>query len=204
IAHRLQFYGQFLLDEFQLSELTKSRGYWANKYGIQGGIKYIDAFGMNNLDLQVEGNRVRPFTYSHYNTIGNYTHYNQPLAHPLGANFQEWIGIMRYQPTSKLYIKAKAIYYNQGLDSSNVNYGGDIFRDYRTRTMEFGYKIGDALKATCLNASLLVSYELRENIFIDASGLYRKYKIQNAVAQKNTSLITVGLRMNMARREYDF
>lgn len=27
----------------------------------------------------------------------NYVHYSQPLAHPLGANFREGIGIVRYQ-----------------------------------------------------------------------------------------------------------
>ena len=56
--------------------------------GIQLGAKYIDAFGIKNLDLQLEYNRVRPFTYSHRDSVANYTHYNQPLAHPLGANFR--------------------------------------------------------------------------------------------------------------------
>ena len=83
IAHRAQFYGQFLLDEFILSEIRNNPTSWANKWGIQAGVKYMDAFGIPNLDLQIETNRVRPFTYSHGDTIANYTHYNQPLAHPL-------------------------------------------------------------------------------------------------------------------------
>ena len=128
VAHKFQFYGQLLIDEFVLSELKAGKGWWGNKYGIQVGAKYIDAFNIPNLDLQVEVNRVRPFTYSHEDSVTNYTHYNQPLAHPLGANFQELIGLLRYQPAPKWNIQAKAIYYYQGKDSTNgSSFGSNIF-----------------------------------------------------------------------------
>ena len=87
IARRFQVYGQLLFDEFKLSELKKRDGWWANKWALQLGAKYIDAFGVKNLDLQLETNLVRPFTYSHFDTIANYTHYNQPLAHPLDVKY---------------------------------------------------------------------------------------------------------------------
>src|SRR5690606_25694881 len=73
VAKKLQFYGQLLLDEFKLSEIKAGNGWWANKWGYQLGAKYIDAFGVNNLDLQVEHNRVRPFTYSHRDSVSTYT-----------------------------------------------------------------------------------------------------------------------------------
>ena len=101
VAKRFQFYGQLLLDEFKLSEIKNNRGWWANKFGMQMGVKYIDALGIKNLDLQLEHNRVRPFTYSHRDSVANYTHYNQPLAHPLMENFKEVIAILRYQPAPK-------------------------------------------------------------------------------------------------------
>ena len=119
IDRKIQLYGQLSLDEFLLGEITKSRGYWGNKIGVQIGAKYIDAFGISNLDLQLEHNRVRPFTYSHRDSVANYTHYNQPLAHPLGANFSEYIGIARYQPAPKWLAVGKLIYFTQGRDSSN-------------------------------------------------------------------------------------
>src|SRR5438270_1997002 len=127
VAHHFQFYGQILLDEFVLSELKANRGWWGNKYGIQLGAKYIDAFHISNLDLQVEINRVRPFTYSHDDSLSNYTHYNQPLAHPVGANFQEVLAIARYQPAPKWTMEAKAIYYYQGRDTGSSDFGGNIF-----------------------------------------------------------------------------
>jgi hypothetical protein len=98
VAHRFQFYGQLLLDEFQLSEIKAGNGWWGNKYAVQVGGKYIDVFNVRNLDLQLEYNVVRPFTYSHSDSVANYTHYNQPLAHPLMANFSELIAKVRYQP----------------------------------------------------------------------------------------------------------
>ena len=204
IAHRMQFYGQFLLDEFILTDILHDPTNWVNKWGIQAGVKYVDAFGIRNLDLQLETNRVRPFTYSHGDSIANYTHYNQPLAHPLGANFQEFIGIINYQPLPKWYINAKAIYYYQGLDSSGKDFGSNPFEDYRSRTMESGFKIGSGKKATCLNSFIQVSYEWKENLFFDVSLQYRTYKIAGIPGQTNTTLVNAGVRLNLYKRDYDF
>lgn len=205
VAHRLQFYGQVLLDEFKLDEVKAGNGWWANKWALQLGAKYMDAFGVPNLDLQIESNRVRPFTYSHYTSVANYTHYNQPLAHPLGANFQEFIGILRYQPAPRWYINGKIIYYMQGLDSlSGRNYGANPFRDNTTRTGDYGYDIGSGRKANCFNGMLQLSYELRENLYIDLSAQQRNYKIENDPNQNNTTMLTAGIRLNIMKREYDY
>ena len=104
IAHHFQVYGQLLIDEFVISKLKENKGWWGNKFGTQIGVKYIDVLGVPNLDVQLEANRVRPYTYSHNDSISNYTHYNQPLAHPLGANFEEFVGILKYQPAPKVYL----------------------------------------------------------------------------------------------------
>jgi hypothetical protein len=204
IAHKAQLYGQLLLDEFVLSEIKKNNGSWVNKYGIQVGVKYIDAFGVPNLDIQLEANRVRPFTYTHNDTISNYTHYNQPLAHPLGANFQEFLGIVRYQPAPKWHVYLQGIYYYKGLDSAGINFGGNIFRDYTTRTKNDGFKIGSGDKATVMNAYLQVSYEIRENVFFEVSGLYRNYKTLKNPTASTTAMFTGGVRINMFNRRYDY
>ena len=204
VRHHVQFYGQFLLDEFVLSQIVNHPNNWVNKWGIQAGLKYVDAFGINNLDLQVETNTVRPFTYSHYDSVSNYTHYNQPLAHPLGANFQEFIGIINYQPKPKWYINIKAIYYQQGLDSAGKNFGGNIFEDYRTRSMDDGFKIAGGNKATCLMGFFQASYEWKENLFFDLNLQYRSYKLASTSGQTNTTVISAGVRLNMFRRDHDF
>ena len=203
----IQLYGQLSLDEFLLAEIKKNRGWWANKYGMQIGIKIIDAFGIKNLDLQAEHNRVRPFTYSHYDSVANYTHYNQPLAHPLGANFKEFIGIARYQPAPKWMTVAKLIYYQQGRDSSSRSFGSNIVlpNDPPFRQGDFGYNIGSGWKTDVLYASILASYELKENLFIELSALIRRQKATTApITTANTSVITFGVRWNMHRREFDY
>jgi hypothetical protein len=206
-AKHFQFYSQFLLDEFNLSEVKKNNGWWGNKWGLQAGAKYIDAFNIKNLDLQIETNRVRPFTYSHRDSVANYTHYNQPLAHPLGANFQEWIGIVRYQPAPKLMVLAKAIYYNQGKDSGNVSFGSNIFLPnvYPYRQNDYGYTTGNGVNVKTALASLLLSYEIRPNFFIEASMLYRRQSQDlSASVPASSKVFTAGIRWNMARREFDF
>ncbi|MBS1496146.1 MAG: hypothetical protein JSU03_14285 [Bacteroidetes bacterium] len=204
LLHHVQVYGQFLLDEFVLSKLKNDPTSWVNKFGIQVGAKYVDAFGIKNLDLQVESNRVRPFTYSHNDTIANYTHYNQPLAHPLGANFQEFIGIVNYQPLPKLNLYARAIYYYKGLDSAGINFGGNIFENYTTRITDDGFKVGSGNKVKVLNALLQVSYEVKQNLFFDLSLQQRNYKFDTGSGSHNSTLFTAGVRLNMAKRKYDY
>ncbi len=202
-----QVYGQLLLDEFKLSEIRARDGWWANKYGIQLGAKYIDAFRIKNLDLQLEYNSVRPFTYSHRDSVANYTHYNQPLAHPLMANFREVIGSLRYQPAPKWYVNARAIVYKQGRDSSSVSYGSNIFLPSIPpyRTSDYGFEIGSGWQTNVLYASLVLSYELRENLFLEATGIIRRQETKTAPLTKvNSTVVSFGVRWNMHRRDFEF
>jgi hypothetical protein len=208
VAGALQFYGQFLLDEFILEEAKKNEGWWGNKWGYQLGVKYIDAFTIKNLDLQLESNRVRPFTYSHGDSVANYTHYNQPLAHPLGANFQEWIGIVRYQPFRKLMGTAKAIYYTQGKDSSGISYGSNIFlpNTFTYRQKDYGFDIGSGQKTGTVIASFLLSYELKPNLFIEGGFIGRSVETfkTNGSSSSGNVMFSAGVRWNMHRRDFDF
>ena len=206
-AKRFQAYGQFSLDEFVLSEVTANRGWWGNKWGIQLGAKYIDAFNIKNLDLQLEHNRVRPFTYSHGDSVANYTHYNQPLGHPLMANFQEFIGVARYQPAPKWLAVGKIIWHQQGRDSSAVSYGSNIFLPNTApyRTSDYGYDIGSGWKTNTLYASFLLSYELRQNMFLELNAIVRRQETVTApITNFNSSIISFGLRWNMHRRDFEF
>jgi hypothetical protein len=170
------------------------------------GGKYINAFSLKNLDLQGEINIVRPFTYSHFDSLANYTHYNQPMAHPLGANFVEAIGIVRYQPHPKWTTSARLIVWKQGTDTADSNVGSNIFMPNSSRPSgDYGYKLPSGPRATGVNAQLLVSYEVKQNLFLEASALIRNFKSGvAAIADRNSSVLTAGIRMNMFRREYDY
>jgi hypothetical protein len=92
----LQFYGQLLLDELDSKKLLHSRTL-KNKTGFQAGIKYFDVFSVTNLYLQVEYNQVRPWAYAAGRVSQSWTHYNEPLQHPLGANFRELALMLDYR-----------------------------------------------------------------------------------------------------------
>lgn len=207
LARKFQVYGQLILDEFKLSELRAGNGWWANKFGYQIGAKYIDVFNIRNLDLQVELNRVRPFTYSHNDSVANYTHYNQPLAHPLGANFNELMGILRYQPKPKWMLEAKLMVYKQGLNIGAENFGNNPLLPNTPphRLKDYGFEIGSGQTVNTAYGSLVVSYEFKENLFLELSGMGRSYKVEgNAGLSDNTSVISAAFRWNINRREFVF
>ncbi len=203
LAGKVQLYGQILLDEFKLSEIKARSGWWANKFGYQLGAKYIDVLGIKNLDLQVETNRVRPFTYTHFDSVSNYTHYNQPLAHPLGANFHEFIGIIRFQPIKRMNIELKAVYYKQGLDSLGFSTGNNILTNYLNKPRNYGWEVGSGDKATCLYTSFVVTTRIMRNMLFDVAFINRNFKTK-LTGEQNTMLACVGLRWNISRREFDF
>ena len=94
--NQINFYGQFLIDEFAIGDVKESNQSWRNKFGYQIGAKYYDAFQVKNLMLQIEYNQVRPYVYSHSNPITNYGHNNQSMGHNWGGNFRELVAIARY------------------------------------------------------------------------------------------------------------
>jgi len=204
-ARRLQLYGQLLLDEFKFSELTGGNGWWGNKFGVQLGAKYFNAFGVRNLDLQAEANIVRPFTYSHNDTLANYTHYNQPLAHPLGAGFAEVIGNIRYQPLNRLHLNLRGMYYRQGSDTAGSNFGSNIFLANNSRSEEFGVSLINGPQKSVALLNLNAGYEIRESLFGEIGFTYRRERSDNPYfLSANTTYFYAGLRLNMARRNYDF
>ncbi len=200
----VSFYGQFVLDEFLWDEISAGDGWWANKWALQLGAKYIDAFGVSNLDLQVEYNAVRPYTYSHYSQYGSYSNYRQSLAHPLGANFNEWVGIIRYQPIPKLNVIAKTFYAKTGRDDVDQNWGGNILKNSNTREQEYNNTIGQGNSNTILFVDFTASYMLKHNLFIDGKQIFRQSKSDLAAYNSNTSLTSVALRWNIPQRLYDF
>ena len=216
-ARHVQLYGQLLLNEFRYSQFFSSNGWYGNKWGMQGGVKYFDAFTVKNLDLQAELDAVRPYTYTAKDTLANYTNYNQPLADPLGSGFVKAIGVIRYQPAKNLYLSATATYYIQGVDTGNVNFGNNIFDPYTTAQAQYGVKLVNGPKAHCEILNLNISYQLRRNLFLDLGGTYRKYT-NNAgsyadasattgpvpVNGLSTNYVYFGFRINAPRRSYDF
>jgi hypothetical protein len=76
-------------------------------------------------------------------------------------------------------------------------------RNYKDRSKEFGYNVGSGNKITVTNLTFLASYELFENLFIDGQVQRRTSNILVG-ADKQSTVLSLGVRWNMARRDFDF
>lgn len=196
-------YGQFAINEFTFKEVFAGTGYWANKQGGQLGLKYLDAFNIQGLNLQGEFNSVRPYTYSAQDEIKNYGHLNQSLAHPYGANFRELLFIGNYN-IKRFSIREQVGYSLYGQDTLNANYGKNIYLSYNTRKADYGNYIGQGIKTHLYYSNLNLSYLLnpKNNLALELGYMYRR---ENSIlGTNNASIITFGIKSSFRNLYYDF
>ena len=87
VFHYAGIYGQIAIDNLSKEDFL-------NRYAYQAGVKIYDVFANKfpfaRMFAFVEYNFASPYTYSHFST-SSYTNMNQPLAHPIGAGFDEFV-----------------------------------------------------------------------------------------------------------------
>ena len=208
----INLYGQFVLDEFSLSDVKAGDKSWKNKFGYQLGIKYFNAFKVDNLLVQFEYNRVRPYTYSHNTIVLNYGNNNQSMAHLWGSNFSEAVLIGRYHykrwfGDAKLIFGARGFDYNNGTD--NFSYGGDIYRNYNDRPFDSGVKVGQGNKTSSLYANLQAGYVINpaSNLKLFTDITFRNFNPDVTTAttfKSNTVWFNIGLRTDLFNWYFDF
>lgn len=210
--NKVNLYGQFILDEFSLSDITGGDKSWKNKFGYQLGVKYFDAFKVDNLLLQLEYNRVRPYTYSHNSIVLNYAHNNQPMAHLWGANFSEAIVIGRYN-YKRWFADAKFIFGKRGFDFNDgtdfANYGSNIYRTEDDRNANTGITVGQGNRTSVFQADLGGGYIVNPvtNLRLFTNITFRNYNPEaNTPAALNTDTVwfTVGVRTDLFNWYNDF
>lgn len=202
-AKRFQLYGQLGVDELHFSQLIPDPDSWAHKFALQGGLKYIDVFGIDHLDAQVEFNRVRPYTYTHFTEETTYTHFNQPLAHPLGANFTEFLAVLRYQPTDKLFMTFKMMQANIGRDTLDSNWGSNIFTVYRTRPSN-SVTVGQGVSTNILMFDFQAEYMIFHNYY---ATFHLQYRNEDSILDGldfNHLFISIGTRLNFWNEPHVF
>ena len=210
IKHRAQLYGQLVLDEFKVKEVFSGDGWWANKQAFQLGGKLLDVAGVRNLDLQLEFNYIRPYTYQHEDIYTNYQHYQQPLAHPMGANLMEILGVLSYQPLPRLTLVGKAFYTVQGLDTRDaagnlINYGGNPLLSYKSHPTEYGNRTGQGDKQRLLHLDLTATYQPRLNLFLDATLISRSNRTTSFTSSGYVeNYASLAVRWNIAQRLHEF
>ena len=226
VGKHTTIYGQFVLDEMTVKRFVAMKGYYGNKQSYQLGVKSYDCFGVKNLFLQLEGNIVRPYMYSHTpqgteNSVGedNYAHYNEPLAHPWGANLWEMVARAQYN-WNRWYFQYKLNYGQYGDDwdvENNVwaNYGHNVYNDYNTAIpLDFdengndthdGHYLLTGRKTTVMMNDFIVSYLVNPaysmNIFAEVT--HRSFKAQG-LDNQNDFIFSFGIRTSLDRKYYDF
>ena len=203
-------YGQILLDEFLfgewsapfrvrlLGDSTLQTGYWANKQSYQLGVKILEPLGLKNASFVAEFNAVRPFTYGHSNATQSYTNANQPLAHPLGSNFIEWVQITTWQP-GKFNFGLFTTYSRKGFTNSIAVMGDDVLISNTERDLgqrEYGNFMLQGRRVDVANIRLNAGYELvsQWNLRLDATIYYRLERS----AVKTNEMVFFGLGLSTA------
>ncbi len=205
ILKKGRIYSQLLLDEYKFGELTGGNGWWGNKFGVQFGSKFIDIFGIDHLDLRAEYNTVRPYTYTYRNPeSASFSHYNQALAHPLGANFKEGLLIVQYQPHKRVTLEGRLIRAESGEDANGENWGGDILLPNTTRISDFENETGQGIATTTTLFGLDISYKIWHNIYLDVQYFYRNKNSTLPERSDTDSFFGAGFRMNVGKVRMDF
>lgn len=203
INKRNMLYGQLMLDEFIISEVRAGNGWWGNKQGIQAGFKSANVFGVKSLNFQTEYNFVRPYTYQHRSEAQNYTHHNQALAHPLGANFVESVTFLNYR-WRNFFGEVRIQFAKMGRDTAGLNLGNDIFKNYETRTSEYGHYMFDGLESKLNSAEFRLCYLVnpKTNFNIELGTSIRKFS--NVLTEDKSQLIFFGIRTGLENYYFDF
>jgi hypothetical protein len=194
-------YGQFVLSELNFKQRFTETGWWGNKECYQLGIKYIDVLGISNLDIQVEYNQANPYSYTSFDPRNAYTNYNQPLAHPLGANFRETVILSKWQPLDRLLLSNHFIYQMVGNDTNQSNWGRNIGLSYDTRMMDYNNVIGQGVRNEIFIFQQNVTWMPKHNLFIDLQFVYRKQTAAIDYFDSNTIYLSLGIRLNIGMRE---
>ncbi|HEV7229804.1 MAG TPA: hypothetical protein VGO45_00665 [Bacteroidia bacterium] len=196
-------YAQYMLDGIALSS---PGGSIYNRQGFQVGGKLKDLFTIRNLHLQLEYNQVRPYSYAAAGASESYSHYNQPLADPLGANFKEAIAILDYR-VKDFFVELKCNYALMGADSIGRYYGQNIFSS--DNNAYFGTNPNSTPTLQGVRTTLRI-YEFKVgylvnpayNLNIMAGILLRDY--QNSSINNKTNYIYLGIRTSLSNLYYDF
>tara|TARA_B100001250_G_scaffold213982_1_gene183537 strand:- start:17384 stop:18796 length:1413 start_codon:yes stop_codon:yes gene_type:complete len=193
--HNFNLYGQLMLDDLNISrqrdrDSNYESGFFQNKYAFQIGLKRQ----VNGFSYVIEYNQVQPYTYGHRTILQNYSHMNQALAHPLGANFKELINILNISK-GRLNYKMKVMWAHVGLDSLNTHYGQNIFEsDYEASTggqTSYGNFNGQGVLTKILSFQPEVSFKLK-HFDVFASVYYKK--LSSDLIDQNLIYFSIGFR----------
>lgn len=217
-------YAQVLLDEFFIAEIKNGIrhllhpndasipfGAWVNKHAFQLGIKTNNILGLQHLSLLAETNIARPYVWSHRDPMLSNAHQNQPLTHPLGANFIEFLFRAQYS-MNKWMALFQSQFYSTGLDSTGTHFGQNILQSTfdgdiggNIPVQYYGNTVAQGVSKKVFQWSLEIKHMLisKENkIMLRFGALYRK-NIGDLI-HPNEYYLFGGVFLNLNPASFDF
>lgn len=209
LNENISLYSQLVIDEFSVGNLNDI-GKWENKFAYQIGVKYFNAFNIDDLFIQLETNYARPYTFSHKSRILNYGNYSQPMAHLWGANFAEALGIARYK-IDRWSFGGKLVLGVKGFDLEDelVSYGGNVYQSYEDRFRDRDNRLAQGNTAVIILADLQGNYLLNpsNNLNLFAGLTYREFYSQVPTVpfpEGNTVWFSAGIKADLFNWYLDF
>jgi len=206
-------YGQILLDDINISrqkdrDNNYSGGFFQNKFAYQLGFKTNNLFNIKDLLILTEFNQVQPYTYAHKMRMQNYTHLNQALAHPLGANFKEFVGIINYT-YNNWCLEVKWNHAIYGDDSTGTHFGKNIFiSDYEAQNdgqqYSYGNFNGQGIKTIQDYITVSISRRIKEESNTYFYGQLVNRLINSDLHTLNHLYFIIGIRTNINNSYFDF
>lgn len=201
VGGRTALYGQLLFDELVLKQFFRQNGWWGNKYAWQIGMQHFGGGRWEDFSVQAEANLVRPYTYAFRDSIANYSHLHQALGHPLGANFVELSSVLRYRFGDRGSAQVRLTWHAQGIDSASVNFGGNVLRDYGTRTDDYGVDLLQGMRQDVIRVEAGITWRLLPRTF-----LYGRFHFRNERSlanERSYGWFLFGLRMTLDPHRID-
>lgn len=186
LRDKLYVYGQFATDRPQ-----------EKRYAWQAGVRMFDLI-RRDIHLQLEYNAAQPFMYQHDPAQLAHMHAGLPLAHPMGAYFDELVAILdagfgRVIGQAKLNL---ATYHRDR--TADQNHGSDLRRPEQPVLSPLGPRVQELMYLD-LNVSYLVNPVSNLRLMV---GMWRR-DLQEGTPADQTTYVYVTLRTNLFNRYYD-
>lgn len=121
-------YGELLIDDITTTKLGTN--WYGNKLGYQIGSFWVDPLKIKNSDLRIEYTRIRPYVYSHKNSL-SYKHYDSVLGHSLGPNADQLYIELNHQFSKWATMRLYGAFWRHGENFADRNVGGDVNLPHR-------------------------------------------------------------------------
>ncbi|NJO00995.1 MAG: hypothetical protein HC880_04235, partial [Bacteroidia bacterium] len=104
----------------------------------------------------------------------------------------------------RLFFRTKLIHARYGSDTPGSNWGQNVFLNNSDFERELGNNIGQGVSTRLSLVDFTASFQIRHNVFIDFSQIFRRLDSALDERDRNTSYTSVAFRWNIPRRAYTF